>query len=142
MIVKKKPLTLNGSSTSILLSEAASRWPRVNASLHVPECFSLELSNVLSKRIRQNALTPEEGEATFKERHRLPLHKHANERFVKPACALTVPTKQSLYECLYLALAEVIDGQVVTADRKFYASLTTSRDERRMLWVADHPKVQ
>ncbi len=123
-------------------SEAASRWPSLNASLHVPEFFSLELSSVLSKRIRRNELTPEEGEAMLKELHRLPLHKHANERLVNPAFALTVQTQQSLYDCLYLALAEAIDGQVVTADRKFYASLTTNRYGRRMLWVEDLPKLQ
>ena len=123
-------------------SEAASRWPRLNASFHVPAFFSLELSNVLSKRIRRNELTPEEGEAMLKELHRLPLQKHANERLVKPAFALTVQTKQSLYDCLYVALAEAIDGQVMTADKKFYSSLVASTYGRRMLWVEDLPTLK
>lgn len=120
-------------------SEAASRLPLLNASLHVPAFFHLEIGNVLSKRIRRNELTPEEGEAILKELQRIPLQKHSNERLMKPAFTLAIQTRRSLYDCLYLALAEAIDGQVVTADRKFCSSLVASRYGKRMLWVEDLP---
>lgn len=119
--------------------EAARRLPLLNASLHVPAFFHLELGNVLSKRIRRDELTSEEGEAILKELQRIPLQKHSNERLMTPAFALAIQTKRSLYDCLYLALAEALDGQVVTADQKFCSSLTTSRYGKRMLWVEDLP---
>ena len=118
-------------------SEAASRLPLLNASLHVPAFFHLELGNVLSKKTRRNELTPEEGEAILKELQRVPLQKHSNERLMKPAFTLAIQTRRSLYDCLYLALAEAIDGQVVTADRKLCESLAGSRYGKRILWVAD-----
>ncbi len=118
-------------------SEAASRLPLLNASLHVPAFFHLELGNVLSKKTRRNELNPEEGEAILKELQRVPLQKHSNERLMKPAFTLAIQTRRSLYDCLYLALAEAIDGQVVTADRKFCSSLAASRYGKRILWVAD-----
>ena len=123
-------------------SEVAGRLPFLKASLHVPAFFHLELGNVLSKRIRRDELTPEEGEAILKELQRVPLQKHSNERLMTPAFALALETRRSLYDCLYLALAEAIDGQVVTADRKFCSSLAASRYGKRILWVEDLPKLK
>ena len=120
-------------------SEAASRLPFLKASLHVPAFFHLELGNVLSKRIRRDELTPDEGEAIRKELQLIPLQQHSNERLMKPAFALAIQTRRSFYDCLYLALAEAIDGQVVTADRKFCSSLAASRYGKRMRWVEDLP---
>ena len=119
--------------------EAAGRLQLLYASLHVPAFFHLELSNVLSKKIRRDELAPEEGDAIVKELQRLPLQKHSNERLLNPAFTLALQTRRSFYDCLYLALAEVIDAQVVTADRKFSSSLAASRYGKRMLWVEDLP---
>ena len=118
-------------------SEAAGRLPLLNASLHVPAFFHLELSNVLAKRIRRDELALEEGEAILKELQQIPLQKHSNERLMKPAFTLAIQTRRSFYDCLYLALAEAIDGRVVTADQKFRFSLAASRYGKRMLWVED-----
>lgn len=120
-------------------SEAAGRLTLLNASLHVPAFFHLELGNVLSKRIRRDELASEEGFAILKELQRIPLQEHSNERLMPPAFALAIQTGRSLYDCLYLALAEAIDGQVVTADRKLCSSLAASRYKKRMLWVEDLP---
>jgi len=123
-------------------SEAASRLQFLNAALHVPAFFNLELGSVVSKRVRRSELTPEEGEAILKELKHVPLQKHSDDRLFKPAFVLALQTKQSLYDCLYLALAETIDGQVVTADHKFYSSLEYSGYEQRMVWVEDLPKLE
>lgn len=122
-------------------SEAASQLPFLKASLHVPTFFHLEIGSVLSKRIRRNELSLQEGEAILNELNNIPLQKHSNERLLKPALALTLQTKQSLYDCLYLALAETIDGQVVTADRKFFSSLEFEENRNRILWVEDLKKL-
>ena len=118
-------------------SEAAGRLPLLNASLHVPAFFHLELGNILSKRIRRDELAPEEGKAILNELQRLPLQKHSNERLMNSAFVLAMQTRRSFYDCLYLALAEALDGQVVTADRKLCESLAGSRYGKRMLWVED-----
>lgn len=46
-------------------------------------------------------------------------------------------TLQSLYDCLYLALAETIDGGVIMADRKFYLALPNGPYSPRIVWVED-----
>lgn len=56
-------------------------------------------------------------------------------RYVIDASALK--TQRSLSDCLYLAVAEVIDGTLVTADQKFYTALGQGSYARRVLWVGD-----
>lgn len=61
-------------------------------------------------------------------------------RLFPTAYQLALDTQRSLYDCLYLALAEAVDGLMVTADRKFYSSLTGSSYGSRVLWVEDIPQ--
>ena len=73
----------------------------------------------------------------MKELRHLPLQRHADDRLFPAAYELAVDTQQSLYDCLYLALAEVVDGRMITADRKFYNALTGGSYGQRLLWVED-----
>ena len=50
---------------------------------------------------------------------------------------MAIGTKRSVYDCLYLALAEALNGRLVTADGKFFQALGNSPLRNRMLWVAD-----
>ena len=50
---------------------------------------------------------------------------------------MAIETKRSVYDCLYLALAEALDGRMVTADGKFFQALGSSPLSDRMLWVGD-----
>ena len=122
-------------------SEAALRLRSSRDRLHVPARMTLELGNVLAKRIRRGELTRAEGDVVLKELKQLPLQRHADERLFPAAYRLALDTQRSLYDCLYLALAEAVDGMMVTADRKFYSSLTGGSYGRRVLWVEDLPQL-
>ena len=82
-----------------------------------------EVGNVLLKKIRRGELTQEETKLIFKDLKHIPIQQHPDMRLFRPAYALALDTLRSLYDCLYLALAEVIDGRMVTADPKFYDAL-------------------
>ena len=105
--------------------------------LHAPAFFVLEVGNALCKKIRRQELIKKEGDAILEELAHLPVRKHSDQQLLRPAYALARQTHQSLYDCMYLALAETIDGQVVTADRKFYTAIATGRHRKRVLWVED-----
>ncbi len=105
--------------------------------LHAPAFFVLEVGDVLCKKIRRQELIKEEGDAILKELSHLPIQKHPDQRLFRPAYTLAGQTHRSLYDCMYLALAETINGQVVTADRKFYAAITKGQYGQRVLWVED-----
>ena len=122
-------------------SEAALRLHRSSARLHVPAFVSLELGNVLAKKIRRGELARAEGDVILKELKHLPLQYHADEQLFPAAYQLALDTQRSVYDCLYLALAEAIDGVMITADHKFYSSLAGGSYGRRVLWVEDLPLV-
>ncbi len=122
-------------------SEAALRLHHSHYRLHVPALMTLELGNVLAKKIRRGEITRAEGDVILKELKHLPLQRHADERLFPAAYQLAVDTQRSVYDCLYLALAEAVDGVMVTADHKFYSSLTGGSYGRRVLWVEDLPLV-
>lgn len=122
-------------------SEAALRLCHPHCWLHVPALMTLEFGNVLAKRIRRGELTRAEGDAVLTELKHLPLQRHADERLFPAAYQLALDTQRSLYDCLYLALAEAVDGVMVTADRKFYSSLAGGSYGRRVLWVEDLPRL-
>lgn len=121
-------------------SEAALRAHHDGFRLHVPAFLMLELGNVLAKKIRRGELTRSEGDAILKDVKSLPLQRHADERLFPAAYQLALDTHRSVYDCLYLALAEAVDGAVLTADRKFYTALAEGAYSRRVLWVEDLPR--
>lgn len=123
-------------------SDAALRSRYGGSHLHVPAFMILELGNVLAKKIRRNELTPRDGDTILRELKRLPLQRHANDRLFPAAYRLALDTRSSLYDCLYLALAEVVDGIMVTADRKFVTTLADGPYGRRVMWVEDLPSVR
>lgn len=42
-----------------------------------------------------------------------------------------------VYDCLYLAAAEAVDGRFVTADRRFFATVSQSAHRERTIWIED-----
>jgi len=118
-------------------SEAALQAQRSRHRLHVPALMTLELGNVLAKKIRRGELTRTEGDVILKELKQLPLQRHADERLFPTAYQLALDTQRSVYDCLYLALAEAVDGMMITADHKFYSSIRGGSYGKRVLWVED-----
>ncbi len=120
-----------------IYAEAAGFLHNSVCQLHAPAFFVLEVGNVLCKKTRRQELVKEEGETILKELAHLPVQKHPDHRLFRSAYTLARQTHRSLYDCMYLALAEAIDGQVVTADRKFYMAIAKGPYGQRVLWVED-----
>ena len=122
-------------------SESALHLHRPHYRLHVPALMTLEVGNVIAKKIRRAELTRHEGETILKELRHLPLQRHVDDQLFPAAYELALNTHRSLYDCLYLALAEAVDGALVTADRKFYTAITNGPYGRRIAWVEDLPQL-
>lgn len=118
-------------------SDAALLVTRLHERLHAPAFMTMELGSVIAKKIRRKELTRAEGSTILKELHYLPLQRHTDERLFSAAYELALDTQQSLYDCLYLALAEAIEGRLITADRKFYKALAGGAFHDRLVWVED-----
>jgi predicted nucleic acid-binding protein len=105
--------------------------------LHAPDLLFLEVDNVLCKLIRRGLLSDEEGLNIHDRISTFPIRSYPSHNFREEAFHMAVGTKRSIYDCLYLAVAEALDGRMITADRKFFQSLQNSPLKDRMIWVED-----
>jgi predicted nucleic acid-binding protein len=105
--------------------------------LKAPDFLYLELENLLCKRTRRKELSIAEALEMEDEIRSMPISSYPSAELRDRAFELALETKSSVYDCLYLALAETLDGRMVTADGKFFQALGNSPQRNRMLWVGD-----
>jgi predicted nucleic acid-binding protein len=118
-------------------TDAALRLRNSPDELIAPDFYILEVANVIAVKIRRGDLDREEGTAMLESFRRAPIHVYDASALLQPAFDLANETRRSLYDCLYLALAIQVDGQVVTADRKLYDAIVDSPRGRYLLWIED-----
>ncbi len=52
-----------------------------------------------------------------------PIQSYLSQALGEEAFQMAIETKRSIYDCLYLALAEALECRMVTADRRFFQAL-------------------
>ena len=105
--------------------------------LHAPDFFLMEIDSVLCKWIRRGEITEAEGSRIRTTLREFPVQRHNFLPLLDPAYAMANHTGRSLYDCLYVALAVLLGGQVVTADRRLYDGLARSEFSEHVVWVED-----
>ncbi len=105
--------------------------------LYAPDFFLLELDNIFCKRLRRHELSREDAEDARSILRELPIEFHPIAMIQEHAFAIAIRTNRSLYDCLYLALARILEGKMLTADRKFYEALSGGPFSGDLLWVTD-----
>ena len=68
---------------------------------------------------------------------RLPVMTFAHWPLLPAALDLAISLHQTVYDCLYLALAEVRGSVMVTADRRFHDVVSDSIWADRIVWIED-----
>lgn len=100
--------------------------------LHAPDLFIQEISNVLWKKATRGEITPDQAhDAIIKCSGGIPALHHSvayAPRAIKIALALNHP----VYDCLYVACAEAIDGVIITADARFHRVIAASPFKARL----------
>jgi predicted nucleic acid-binding protein len=99
-------------------SAAAERLLDDRYRLHAPDFLLLEGDNVVFKRVRRGEIKPREGAQVRSTMRRMPIQLHRFAPLADPAFEIAVAVGCSVYDGLYVALAELIDGTVATADRR------------------------
>jgi predicted nucleic acid-binding protein len=67
----------------------------------------------------------------------LPVTTFAHRPLLPAALDLALSVDRTVYDCLYLALAEARDSVMVTADRRFCDAVTASVWADRIVWIED-----
>lgn len=120
-------------------SDAALRVLRADDQLHAPDFFLLEMDNIVCKWIRRGLITAAEGTEIRAALRRVPITIHPVAGIHDAAFAIANDTGRALYDCLYVALAVLLDGQMVTADRRLYDALAAGTYGAHLVWVEDVP---
>lgn len=120
-------------------TDEALRLRASSRQLWAPDFFWLELASVVCQRIQRKMVLPEKGLDILSQFRRAPIHIFRSSELIDSATHIAIETSTSLYDCLYLALAVSHDAQMVTADRKFYRSLTQTPYARYVLWIGNIP---
>jgi predicted nucleic acid-binding protein len=107
-------------------SSDAARLRNPTYELHVPGLFDVEVANIVWKKIRRGELSRQEGDQIIAQIALLPIQRHPDLTLVALAFDLADRTQRTVYDCLYLALAMQLGGQVVTADQRLINSLTAT----------------
>jgi predicted nucleic acid-binding protein len=94
--------------------------------LHLPTLFDVEIANILWKKRRRGELTRPEADDILVKVAGLPLIRHPEAPLLSVAFNLADQTGRTVYDCLYLALAVQLGGQMVTADHRLVNALATT----------------
>jgi predicted nucleic acid-binding protein len=107
--------------------------------LLAPDLLIAEFASVAWKYVRRNLATREESRDALSRLITVPITIYSGRSIAPSGFELACETGQSVYDCLYLALALEHRCQLVTADRRFYNALQGTRYAETMLWVEDVP---
>lgn len=120
----------------------ARQWRNLPYEFHVPSIFfELEIANVLWKKVRRTEISHADADMILSQLSTLPLTRHPESTLLKEAFKLAGQTQRTVYDCLYLALAEQLSGKLLTADLRLYNSLSATSWNTCICWVADVPKL-
>lgn len=103
--------------------------------LTVPDLIWPELGSALWKRVRRQLIIPAEAQETLRDIRRVPIETRATETLMPRALEIAIMASRSVYDCIYLSLAESEGLQVVTADQPFHNAMTQTSFASHMLWV-------
>jgi predicted nucleic acid-binding protein len=105
-------LLLNTDNGALVRSRIADRAE----SLHAPHLLSVEVAQVLRRYVASRSIKPEIAVAALDDLAVLDIAHYAHEPFLPRAWALR--DNVTVYDAVYLVLAEVLDAPLLTLDRR------------------------
>ena len=107
--------------------------------LHAPDLFLVEMDNVLCKRLRRGEITAAAAGRIRGGLRRSSVRLRPFGPLLDSAYAIAAETGRGIYDCLYVALAALVGGPMVTADRRLYDALAGGPYARHVLWIEEVP---
>ncbi|MGH8565375.1 MAG: type II toxin-antitoxin system VapC family toxin [Gammaproteobacteria bacterium] len=120
-------------------SDEAVRLLRDDYLLFAPDLIWAEFGNVLWKKWRRREIQADVARRIMEDFLRFPLEVRSSDTLLPTAWTIAEEFHRTMYDSLYLALAESQGYRLVTADQRFYNSLKESRLGPMLLRVEDLP---
>ncbi len=87
--------------------------------LAAPELLHLEIAHLLGKLRRRGAVSAQFSRNAWAELKEMPVRLQPVQDIFDPAFELSLRLGAAVYDCVYLAMADVADDVLVTADERF-----------------------
>lgn len=123
-------LSEDGSDQAIGIIEAGHE-------LYAPDLLVSEIGNVLWKQRRAGAIGESAPQALMTEFLGIRLHRVDSRSLATEALEIACRHDRSFYDSLYLALAQTVDGMLVTADARFVNALASTPHAARIATLSD-----
>ena len=91
--------------------------------LLVPDIFPVEVAQAITRAERANRITPAEGERNMNNMLTLLPSVHDSLKLIPRAYELSSKFRIGVYDCLYVALAEREQCELITADQRLITNL-------------------
>lgn len=104
-------------------SDLALRLQDPGHELHAPSLFDAAVANAIWKKLRRGELSSPQAHSIIAQLPSVPLFRHAERPIMLAAFEIAEVADRTIYDSLYVALADRLGGQVVTADERFANSL-------------------
>ena len=118
-------------------ADAAKRCVDRSHELSAPYLIWPEFGNVLWKKVRRGELAAEEARRMLADLRGFPLTVVDGKPLIEQAFDLAHALGRTVYDSLYLALAIDTGARLVTADRRFHATVAAGPLAGHILWVED-----
>ncbi len=118
---------------------AAMRLLRAGHRLEAPQFFLLEMDSVFCARIRRGQIAEAKADEIRAAVRQLTIRLYPDALLADLAYEVAKQVRRSPYDCLYLALADLVGERMVTADRRFYEAIAGTPLGQHVLWVEDVP---
>ncbi|MGI8982484.1 MAG: type II toxin-antitoxin system VapC family toxin [Pirellulaceae bacterium] len=109
-----------------ILSPEAMAFRKSGHDFHAPNFFDVEITNIAWKKLQRGELTRQDADDIVQQLAILPVARHSETQLLAPALDLADKTQRTVYDCLYLALAQQIGGVMITADQKLANALAAT----------------
>lgn len=108
--------------------------------LLAPSLIYAEVANVLWKRIQRGEMSLADGEHAFALLKDLPLQTLSPFYLLSGAWRVAIEHSITVYDALYVALAQERDAPLITADRRLYSALAQREPPPQVVWVEQFPE--
>lgn len=111
-----------------------------HASLHAPAFLAMELASIGTRKSRRGEAGARETRELLQLPRRLGVTLHEDAQTAPIALELALGLGTSVYDAAYLAVAETVDGTVMTADRRLVRKVLGTGMEHRVQLVVEMPR--
>jgi predicted nucleic acid-binding protein len=105
--------------------------------LHVPDLFFAEAGNVIWKKARHSELQSQDAGVMFQGFLKAPVYNHPTVLLLPHALLVSLSAGIAIYDATYVALADMLECTVITADDRLRQKLYRTAWNKRIEWIAD-----